>query len=153
MDYDPSKLVPENVSKSVYDGLEQIGQTGEVDMADRAAVWNAAMGMGLKDTARWLEGITTRAYEILTRMDYIVLEDQEQIADFDEIEDARSDFYGTILSLGQYAAITVADTYAAEEMGKLGSPPRRAVATHERDKLIRNLAEASTLRQRLDAKM
>lgn len=77
MDYDPSNHVPEKVSQSVYDGLKQIWRSGEVDMEDRALVWDAAMGMGLKDTARWLEGVTTRLYELLARMGYIVPESQE----------------------------------------------------------------------------
>lgn len=153
MDYDPAKLVPEKVSKSVYDGLEQIKQTGEVDMEDRAMVWDAAMGMGLRDTARWLEGIATRAYEVLTRMGYIVLDDQEQTAELGEIEGSSPGFYDTILSLGQYAALTVVDSYAAEEMGRLGNPSQRATATHERDRLIRNLAKASKLQQELESTM
>lgn len=145
MDYDPTQLVPEKVSKAVHDGLEQIRQTGEVDMEDRAMVWSAAMEMGLRDTARWVEGVSTHLYEVLTRMGYIVLDDRAEVANYGDDDEPKPELYDIVLSLGQFASLAVVESYAAEEMGRLGNPTQRALATHERNRLIQNLAEASAL--------
>lgn len=71
--------------------------------------------------------------------------EEEVSIGYEEIDKPKPGFDDIMVSLGQYAALAVADSYAAEEMGKLGDPTQRAHAAQARNSLMETLAEFSGL--------
>lgn len=77
--------------------------------------------------------------------------------DFDVTEMAmnqvRERMQDILSSLGKHAVLTIADTYETQNMGVLVNPSRNDRITSERQALIRNLGQASSLWLQLDEAM
>jgi hypothetical protein len=65
----------------------------------------------------------------------------------------RRDMHDLITTLGKQATLTIADAYQTEQMGVQFAPSRRDVIHAERQALIRNLGQASSLWLQLEAAM
>lgn len=68
-------------------------------------------------------------------------------------ENVRRDMHDLITTLGKQAILTIADTYQTEHMGVQFAPSRREVINAERDALIRNIGQASSLWLELETSM
>lgn len=160
------------ITKAVFDGLEFIRRSGATNMLDRPMVLNLAREWDFHETADWIESVDTGTYGRLIFQGPEVLEndltnqsneseltDQDiendlanQFDETDEIdlteiamENVRGNMHDLITTLGKRAILTITDTYETEQMGVLIEPSRRDVINAERNALIRNLGQASSL--------
>lgn len=69
------------------------------------------------------------------------------------MDNLRGTMQDLITNLGKHAILTIADTYETERMGVLFAPSRKNVIDAERNALIRNLGQASTLWLQLEKAM
>lgn len=69
------------------------------------------------------------------------------------MDNVRGNMHDLITNLGKQATLTIADTYETEQMGVLFDPSRRDVINAERNALIRNLGQASSLWLQLEGTM
>ena len=69
------------------------------------------------------------------------------------LENVRRNMHDLITALGKQAILTIADTYETEHMGVLFDLSRRDVINAERNALIRNLGQASSLWLQLEKSM
>lgn len=81
----------------------------------------------------------------------------DETDDIDVTEMAMDHVRGTmqdlLATLGKHAILTIADTYETQRMGVLVNPSRNNLITAERQALIRNLGQASSLWLELDEVM
>lgn len=157
------------IPKAAFHGLEFIRQSGATNMLDRPMVLNLAWEWDFPETANWIENVGTATYARLIFQGPEVIEDdptepgnigelpdQHSEDDLptpdDEIslteiafENVRRDMHDLITTLGKQAIMTIADTHETEHMGVMFPPSRRDVIHAERNALIRNLGQASSL--------
>lgn len=69
------------------------------------------------------------------------------------LDHVRGTMQDILSSLGKHAVLTIADTYETQNMGVIANPSRNDRITRERDALIRNLGQASSLWLQLDEAM
>jgi hypothetical protein len=165
------------IPKAVFDGFEFIRQSGATNMLDRPMVLNLAREWGFPETANWIEDAGTATYAQLIFHGPEVIEDNptepgnigelpdqhsedELPTPDDEIslteiafENVRRDMHDLITTLGKQAIMTIADTHETEHMGVMFPPSRRDVIHSERNALIRNLGQASSLWLQLEKSM
>lgn len=65
----------------------------------------------------------------------------------------RETMQDLLSNLGKHAILTIADTYETQRMGVMANPSRNNLITAERQALIRNLGQASSLWLQLDEAM
>lgn len=168
MEHQPDTNTRVQITKSVFDGLEVIKQSGATNMLDRPVVLELAREWGLTETAEWIERVDTGTYGqlILQGADIVENDPTSQGVDTDsnpqenddgtsnrlgqEIDEERANLRKVIATLGKQASLTIADTYDTELMGVLIGSPRLHEINSERTQLIRNLAEAASLSLQLD---
>lgn len=69
------------------------------------------------------------------------------------MDNVRGNMHDLITSLGKQATLTIADTCETEQMGVLFNPSRLNIINAERNALIRNLGQASSLWLQLEDAM
>lgn len=157
------------IPKAVFDGFEFIRQSGATNMLDRPMVLNLAWEWDFTETAKWIESVGTATYARLIFQGPEVIEDDptkpgkigelpdqhsedelptpDDEIDLTEIafENVRRDMQDLIATLGKQVILMIADTHETEHMGVMFPPSRRDVIHAERNALIRNLGQASSL--------
>ena len=146
-------------------------------MLDRPMVLNLAWEWDFTETAKWIESVGTATYARLIFHGPEVIEDnptepgnigelpdqhsEDEVSTPDDeislteiaFENVRRDMHDLITTLGKQAVMTIADTHETEHMGVMFPPSRRDVIHAERDALIRNLGQASSLWLQLEKSM
>jgi hypothetical protein len=168
MEQQPDTNTRVQITKSVFDGLEVIKQSGATNMLDRPVVLELAREWGLTDTVDWIERVDTGTYGrlILQGADILVVDLKTQSVENEpitqdnddadvnrlsmQIDEERANLRKVIATLGKHASLTIADTYDTELMGVMIGSPRLHEINAERTELIRNLAEAASLSLQLD---
>lgn len=157
------------IAQAVFEGLEIIRRSGATNMLDRQMVLHLAREWDFVETADWIERVDTRTYGRLIFQGPEVLEDNlanqahkhelangtdenNSIGETDEIDmteiawdNARRTMHDLIGTLGKQAILSIADLYQTDHMGVMFLLSRREVINAERDRLIRNLGQASSL--------
>jgi hypothetical protein len=166
MEKQPDTNTRVQITKSLFEGLEVIKQSGATNMLDRPVVLELAREWGLTDLAEWIERVDTGTYGqlILQGADIVETDLTTQVVESEpitqddanlnrlsqEIDEERANLRRVIATLGKQASLTIADTYDTELMGVLIGSPRLHEINAERTELIRNLAEAASLSLQLD---
>lgn len=160
MEYQPGSHPGVQITRAAFDELEFIRQSGVTNMLDRSTVLHLAREGDLTHIAEWIERVDTGTYgslilegpdvvDIDTAPEVNQAEPAEQVSRVEFLnqttDDERSKMRDVMAMLGKQASLTIADTYETELMGVLFDPSRRDVINAERNALIRNLGEASTL--------
>lgn len=168
MEKEPEDNTRVQISRAVLDGLEFVRRSGATNMLDRPIVLNLAKEWGFAETAEWIESVDTGIYGRLIfqgpaimenePMDHTVEQDAiEQANELDVFNHAwdheRARVQDIITGLGKQAILTIADTYEIEKMGVLIDSPFLPQIIAERETLVRNLGEASTLWLQLQESM
>lgn len=164
----PEKRKGVQITKSVFDGLEFIRSSGATNMLDRPMVLHLAREWDFIETADWIESVDTRTYGQLIFQGPDIIDDApiEEVLETYAVDETneidltdvalnrvRGEMHDLLSNLGKQANLTIADTYAIEEMGVLFDPSRRDAIYAERDALLRSLGQASSLWLQLEQAM
>lgn len=171
------------ITKAVYDGLEFIRRSGATNMLDRSMVLHLAREWNFHETADWIESVDTGTYGWLISQGPDIVEvdpaheakkndltrlatENESSSQFVEhaavneieltdkaMDSIRRKMDDLIANLGKHATLTIADTYLTEHMSVLFAPSWRDHINGERNALMRNLGQASSLWLQLETSM
>jgi hypothetical protein len=176
----PDNTTRVQITRAVFDGLESIRRSGATNMLDRPVVLHLAREWDFTATADWIERVDTGTYGRLILQGPEVVEDdradqqiendldnqdieitpsedvdEDDVIDVTEmaIDRVRGTMQDLLANLGKHAILTIADTYETQRMGVMVNPSRNNLITTERNALIRNLGQASSLWLQLDEAM